>query len=616
MNSTFAVARRELAEKRFVFPAAVAFSLLAIVIPATVHMRGSFSEALTLSAAILSTAFVLGLAVILGATIVGRELTENRLSFYFARPLPAAAIWFGKVTASTLLIALSFLIVFAPAIAGGARIATQWTDSQATFAGIVLLAALLLFLLTHAVGTMVRSRSPWIGVDFVCAGATVVAVVAMLRVPLAAPARTITVVAASALAAGLVLAALGACTWQIAKGRTNPLQNHLALSRFLWSGVTIVLIAVSSYLLWALSASPRTLTDMRVQGARDGWALISGRSAGRGDYRPSFLINADGRSVRVLTPSWFGIHVSADGKTAVWLHQKHPPSSDNGYLGPLALVAEIVACRLDDPHPHAVPTGIDTTLGDFSVSPDGTRVAAGYPSVTIYELATRRSLGSFHLELQQDNSTKQFRFVSKDVIRIIGNVGHVPRRREIWEYDLRTRTLQRTAAFDDQLLSVSYDNTRMLLSRPNLMTLADARSGAPLARIEGSWTRVAFLRDGGFVASRHEGATWTFDHFASNGTLLREITSSGYVDAHVSGGDEHRAIVQVRPACQGGPNCGGWTLALLDLDRGTMRVPDPSMGLAIFDPTKPLPDEIFCTTTGVVAAWNMTTGSKRVVAGH
>ena len=82
----------------------------------------------------------------------------------------------------------------------------------------------------------------------------------MLRLPLAAQARTITVVASVALAAGFLLVVLGACTWQVAKGRTNRVQNHLALSRFLWSGVTFVLLAVSSYLLWALAASPRTLT--------------------------------------------------------------------------------------------------------------------------------------------------------------------------------------------------------------------------------------------------------------------------------------------------------------------------------------------------------------------
>jgi hypothetical protein len=37
--------------------------------------------------------------------------------------------------------------------------------------------------------------------------------------------------------------------------------------------------------------------------------------------------------------------------------------------------------------------------------------------------------------------------------------------------------------------------------------------------------------------------------------------------------------------------------------------------MAIFDPTKPLPDEILCTTSTGVVAWNMATGSKRVVAG-
>jgi ABC-type transport system involved in multi-copper enzyme maturation permease subunit len=599
------VAGREIVEKRFVFLAAIAFALLAVIPPLTMHMRGSFGEAITVSAAILATAFALGLAVILGATIVGRELTEDRLSFYFARPLPAAAIWFGKVAASTLLITLSFLIVFAPAVMIGARISTQWTDSPATFAGVVLLAAILLFLLTHTVGTMVRSRSPWIGIDFLCAAATAVAVFAMLRLPLAAHAWTITMVASVALTAGLVLVVLAACTWQVAKGRTNRVQNHLALSRSLWSGVTVVLLAVSSYLLWALAASPRTLTDIRAQGAHDGWLLINGQSAGRGDYRPTFLIHADGRSVRVLTPSWFGIAFSDDGRTAVWLRQKVALSS----------AVEIISCRLDDPHPHAVSTGIDTTVGEFCVSPDGTRVAIGEDSVTIYELASRRSLGSFHLDLAQ-NANRRFRFVGRDVVRIIVDVWRGQPMREVYEYDLRTRTLQRTAAFEDQVLSVSDDDTRMLLSRPAVLTLADARSGAPLARIEGSWSQAAFLRDGSFLAVRHQGTTLTADHFAANGTPLREITGSGYLDAHVSGGDEHRAVVQVRPACKARPNCSAWTPAFLDLDRGTMQVPDPSLGIAIFDPTKPLPDEILCTTTTGVVAWNRVTGSKRVVAGH
>ncbi len=605
MRSTFVVARREMAEKRFVFVAAAAFAVLSVLIPLTVRMHGSFREALTFSSLILAASFSLGLAAILGATIVGRELTENRLSFYFARPITGPAVWFGKFLAAAVLILASFVIIVAPAVAGGARVVTQWTDNPAMFAGADALAAIIVFLLAHVLGTMIRSRSAWIALDFVCAAATGAAVFAMLRLPLAAQARTITVVASVALGVGFLFALLGACTWQVAKGRTNRLQNHRALSRFLWPAVTLAVLAVSSYLLWALEASPHTLTDIRVQGAHDGWLLINGKASYRGDYRPTFLINTDGRSVRILAPPWFGMAFSDDGRTAVWFRPKTAMSP----------TAELIACRLGDPHPHAEPTGIETSMGQLGVSPDGTRVFIGNDSVTIYELGTGRSLGSFHLDLAQ-NSGRRLDFISRDVVRIIGNVGPAPHTREVYEYDLRTRMLRRTAAFEDRVLSVSRDDTSMLLSRPNLLTLADARSGAPLARIEGLWQRAAFLRDGSILAVRQEGAIVTAGHFTAGGASLGEVRGSGFRDTHVSGGDEHRAIVQVRLACAAGPNCGSWTPAVVDFARGTMKVPDPALRIAIFDPTRALPDEILCTTESGVVSWNMTTGSKRLFAGN
>src|SRR5215470_15039288 len=46
MSSTIAVARRELAEKRFVFFSALAFALLALVIPLTFRSSSSFRESL------------------------------------------------------------------------------------------------------------------------------------------------------------------------------------------------------------------------------------------------------------------------------------------------------------------------------------------------------------------------------------------------------------------------------------------------------------------------------------------------------------------------------------------------------------------------------------------
>src|SRR5438270_7127618 len=103
MNATVAIARRELLEKRFVFLAAVAFAALAFVVPFVpgVHAEQK-REAIVVVSTILSVGFTLGLATILGATTIGRDLSEGRLSFYFTRPIPAAAIWSGKLIAAVI----------------------------------------------------------------------------------------------------------------------------------------------------------------------------------------------------------------------------------------------------------------------------------------------------------------------------------------------------------------------------------------------------------------------------------------------------------------------------------------------------------------------------------
>ena len=101
MNKVIAVARREMQERAFVFVTAIGITLaplLALAVP-----RGTFDERLS-AFAILSLLcacnFTIGLSAILGASLVGRELTEKRMSFYFSRPLSASSIWLELPTRS------------------------------------------------------------------------------------------------------------------------------------------------------------------------------------------------------------------------------------------------------------------------------------------------------------------------------------------------------------------------------------------------------------------------------------------------------------------------------------------------------------------------------------
>lgn len=598
MNSTFVVVRRELAEKRFVIVAAIAFALLSIVVSLTVHMRNSFTEALTLSSAIFGAAFAGGLAIILGATVVGRELTENRLSFYFSRPLPAPAIWFGKLFAAVILVAGSFLIIFAPALATGSRLATQWTSGAVAFGGQVVLAALILFLAAHVLSTMVRSRSAWIGLDFLCVVATGAAVYAMLRLPLTAMAFTVTQVAAAALGGGFLIVVLGACTWQLAKGRTDRLGNHLALSRFLWTGVTLVLLVVAAYLLWAMTVTPADLTDVQGGSARAGWAVIRGHATGRGDYEPTFLVNADGRTMRLLTPAWWGVHIARNGKVAFWLRPRM------SIIYPSSL--ELIRCRLDVPQPHAEPSGVTMGPQEMALSDDGSRLVTGRETVNVYDLAADRSLGSFHLDVAEDAWTQAV-FVTNDVVRVyVGSRGGAE---GIYEYDLQARALRQTGTVQGGERSLSADRTRMVVYQGHRSYLADARSGEPIADLAGNGVR--FLADGTMASVQTHNLHATVRHFDANGRLLREAVLSPYTEAVIGGGDGHRVVLGVRR-----DGTVGWGLAIFDLDRGVITREEPSLRIALVDRDQPLPNELLTTSERGVVTWNLTTGAKRLVAGH
>lgn len=599
MNSTFAVVRRELAEKRFVFVAALAFALLSVILALTVHMRSSFTEAMTLCSAIFGAGFAGGLAVILGATIVGRELAENRLSFYFSRPLPAPAIWFGKFFASAILITGSFLIVFAPALSTGSRLATQWTSSAAAFGSFVVLAALILFLAAHVLSTMVRSRSAWIAIDFLCVVATGAAVLAMLSLPLAARAFTVTKVASAALGGGFLIVVLGACTWQLAKGRTDRLGNHLALSRFLWTGVTLVLLFVAASLLWAMSVTPADLVDIQGGSVRAGWAVFRGHAAGRGDYEPTFLVNADGRTMRILTPPWWGgVHVARNGKVAVWLRMR------TSLLHPVPL--ELVLCQLDVPQPHAERTGVTMGPQEMELSDDGSRLVTGGETVNVYDLAAKRSLGSFHLGTPE-MSWPQVMFVTNDVVRVY--VRSRAGDEAIYEYDVRARALRPTGTFQGWAQSFSADRTRMVVYKNHHPYLADARSGEPITNLAGKMVR--FLADGSIASVETHDLHATVRHFDANGRLLREAVLSPHTEAIIGGGDGHRVVLGLRRN-----GTADWGVAVFDLDRGVITREEPSLRIALLDPDQSLPNEILATTEHGVVTWNLTTGAKRLVAGH
>ena len=607
MNSTFVIARRELAEKRFVLAAAFAFAVLALLIPFVPGIHVPYSEVVTLSSGWLAIGFSLGLAATLGSSIVGKELSDNRLSFYFSRPVSAAAIWFGKLLASAVLVGLSFLIIGAPALLTGIdAVVRSWIPGAGFFVGTLALMAAVLFFAAHVTGTMVRSRSGWIALDFACLVITALVVWALLMVPLRAMASTITIVASVTLIVCAAAVVIAGGVWQLNRGRTDRRLNHFALSRFFWTGIAMAIALTGAYVAWAMSATPADLTQ--ISGIQSGrrWVLVEGYARYRGDYRTAFLINSsDHRRLRIAAPPWWGYDSSRDGGTVAWLR----PASINGGL------FELMTCRLNarDPHPEA--TGITTSAHGLAISGDGNRVLIGWSSYTIYDLATRRSLGSFRVEFPPASYTEAY-FVSANIARvhvIARDMPGAPATTATYEYDTTTGKLRLTGTAPGRLRSVSPDHLRMLVYHQNGLSLDDASTGVVISNLSSrpQVGNATFLADGSIAVTATEGATVVLRHLSRDGALLREVPVGHYFGVYVSGGDGHRAVVRLYRA-----KLDPSGMAVVNLDRGAVERADPDLRWSLNNQSSSLDDEVFCETTTGVVAWNLSTGTKQLIAGR
>src|SRR3954454_20861526 len=124
MKNALVIAAREFEEKRFVGYAAVAFAVLPFILAAIPGISGkSPADVLTISALIFGTTVAVAVGVISGASFIGRDLSDGRMSFYFSRPVGSLSIWFGNLTAGILMIAGTFGLIILPArlAAGGPR---------------------------------------------------------------------------------------------------------------------------------------------------------------------------------------------------------------------------------------------------------------------------------------------------------------------------------------------------------------------------------------------------------------------------------------------------------------------------------------------------------------
>ncbi len=429
MTHVLAIARREIEERAFVFVAAIA---IALVSPLVLLMPyGSLNDRLSVVVPLsfnLGAAFTWGLALILGGTLVGRELSERRLSFYFTRPLSGASIWFGKLFAAGVLLASAFAIVHAfPLVFGAREFRTMSTLSRGAVAGSILGIALGLMFAAHVISTWIRSRSPLLGLDFIAVVVFVVllavAILPLAVVLAARPAQYIL----TAIAAAVGIAGVGGGAWQLARGRIDARRNHRELSLFVWSVIFLAIAGCLAYSRWVLGATPQELKSWRVD-QRGNFLQLWGEARGA---RPSFVVDPS-TGAYLRGSSW--LTEGAGNSVVDVLMSPSVANVMSAFSGKAQQpVWTLRVARCD--HDCAVLMSLDFTgrPDAVGVTADASRVALVSDDIlTVYDVRSRHAIASARF----DRSRGGLQFLSADVVRIFALFDDELR---VTDFDVRTR---------------------------------------------------------------------------------------------------------------------------------------------------------------------------------
>lgn len=631
MTQTLIIAAREIRERTFVLLVAAFIAVFPFLLASTASgKRFGRLEMIAAVGTFGAGAFVFAVAIILGASIVGRELTERRMSFYFSRPVHGGTIWFGKLLGGLVLAVVSFAMIFVPSyLVGREKWDRAFSGRPATIVGSTLVAILLLFLVAHAISTIIRSRSALAGLDLVAAaisGGTVWVIVASLAQALAIDlARNVALALLSALTAILI----GAGAWQLSRGRADARRNHIEMSRFLWTSAAIALAVAGAYTLWVFSAGVGDLENPEGLLAPTGeWALVGGLSPMRGDFHSTFVTNlANGNAVRLPIARFAGPEFSRSGRAVV------TEAGPAGWRGDAK--GEVILYRFGrDQRP--VRTGI-AERGNVVLSDDLNRVAVfGSTSVAIHEVDSQTLIASAPMPHRRGGA-RGF-FVTPDVLRLLivekaaqtNEVVAVTLR--IFELDAKARRITQTGSWTTTgtqlIVHASADGSTLLANRfgkvegPRLAVL-DGRTGALRASLPagtGGFLGARILSDGRVAVMSGE-APRLLQIFTADGTHVKDIplgpSARGRVLTELASGKLVVALDMTK--AWEGATSKGWQTLVVDVNAGSVvrREDDivPSLQWWSTDPRIDTPNttgEILVTGgAGELWRWNTVTGEKK-----
>lgn len=453
MRRFAAVALREIAERRSVLVAAAAAAVLPFLVPFLPGIpAGDEATVRSIVALTLSCAFGLGGSLLVGASVVGRELAEKRLSFHFARPVSAPVVWGGKLLGGLALVLLAELVVLVPtSVSEGAFLGLPGISLDTRVLWAILLLAVPFFLLAWVGSVALRSRSPWLVVDLVLLVAVPALLFLIVRRLLRyghAPEPSWAIAAVAV----LLVALLAATLVQVVAGRTDPRRGHGAQSLTLWS----VLLAATA----AGTFQAERVIDPGIRSLVHVWATPAGASGDvvfvQGSVRNDsgapllYVRNLATGTERVLPMSWENA-ASADS-TRVAIIRGMPSSR--------SVEAEVIEVRTGT----SIALSLPEWPSGIALSADGSRLAAlTGGTCSVVELPSLRLLASARVPAD-DVWSYAPRFISPDRVRL-----HPVRKRSASSRD-RARTEQPST--DPQAAELHVDSRSVsLLGRYAVSTI-------------------------------------------------------------------------------------------------------------------------------------------------
>lgn len=576
MSKALALAARELNERRSIFLTAAVLATIpyAVLLIPEVERFGR-STAVAMTGIFVAICYVTGLALLLGGTLLGRELVEKRMSFYFGKPIGERTIWFGKLAGGLGTLAAAAAIIVVPTLLGSGDEAPRLLRALGYFS----LAAVTLFLVSHAVTTMFRSRSMLILADLAAVAVAGTAAYLMVHALSAGLAVKLVDVLLWSFAIGGLAIMVAAGAWQLSRGRIDLRANHRELSKFLWSATAVMLAIAGAAVLWVVMATPDDLW-LRVyaeQVPNSDWVVTSGPAKHRGDYQAAFFKNvATGEYQRIpANQMWWGGFWTRDGR----------------HVGHVRKTRELDVLTMKPEGVEIKPTRI-TVPPNATVMPsdDMKRVAiVTKDMVTVEALADGRTLAAAR---RASGSVRAF-FVTPDLLRLYVSAD---RQADIYELDVPAKKLTKTGTFSTSgtlWFTASPDGSRLLArsATPQGIELLvlEARTGVRIGSF-GMQEKGFFglILSDGRIATVNTRNAKTLSIHGADLALQRQVPLTGMPAIRFLRELEGGRIVLVGDTGERG-------VSAVPLDNTRLRVVDANSGATVRDEQKlhPLQSDVF-----------------------